>query len=73
MAARSADRFTIHVEVPAGVSEVHAELDFFLPRQSEGVFSAGSSATEKMAVISWNQVLLYPKGWTADQINYRLR
>src|SRR5258708_12824326 len=23
-----------------------------------------------MAVINWNQVLLYPRGWTSDDINY---
>jgi predicted metalloprotease with PDZ domain len=64
------DGFTIHVDVPAGVSEVHAELDFLSPATFEGGFSAGSSATAKMAVISWNQVLLYPKGWKSDEINY---
>lgn len=64
------DGFTIHVEVPAGESEVKVELDFLSPATFEGGFSAGSSATDKMAVISWNQVLLYPKGWKADEITY---
>ncbi len=64
------DGFTIHVEVPDGVSEVDAGLDFLSPATFEGGFSAGSSATDKMAVISWNQVLLYPKGWKADEIMY---
>jgi predicted metalloprotease with PDZ domain len=64
------DGFTIHVEVPSGVSEVDAELDYLSPATLESGFSAGSSATAKLAVISWNQVLLYPKGWKADEINY---
>jgi predicted metalloprotease with PDZ domain len=64
------DGFTLHVEVPVGTSEVNAELDFLSPATFEGGFSAGSSATDKMAVISWNQVLLYPKGWKSDDINY---
>jgi predicted metalloprotease with PDZ domain len=64
------DGFTIHVEVPAGATEVDAELDFLSPATFEGGFSAGSSATDKMAVISWNQLLLYPKGWKSDDINY---
>jgi predicted metalloprotease with PDZ domain len=64
------DGFTLHVDVPAGASEVNAELDFLSPATFEGGFSAGSSATAKMAVISWNQVLLYPKGWKSDDINY---
>src|ERR1700727_2388174 len=64
------DGFTIHVEVPAGQTEVNAELDFLSPATFEGGFSAGSSATDKMAVISWNQVLLYPKGWKSDDLTY---
>ena len=64
------DGFTIHVDVPAGENEVDAELDFLSPATFEGGFSSGSSATDKMAVISWNQVLLYPKGWKADELTY---
>src|SRR5579872_160481 len=64
------DGFTIHVEVPSGATEVNAELDFLSPATFEGGFSAGSSATEKMAVISWNQVLLYPQGWKSDDLTY---
>jgi predicted metalloprotease with PDZ domain len=65
------DNWTLLVEVPAGVQEVHASLDFLFPVSGdEALFSAGASATEKLALISWNQVLLYPKGWTADQLTY---
>ncbi len=64
------DGFTLHVDVPAGETEVNAELDFLSPATFEGGFSAGSSATDKMAVISWNQVLLYPKGYKSDDLNY---
>jgi predicted metalloprotease with PDZ domain len=65
------DNWTVLIEVPAGVQEVHASLDFLSPVSgNEALFSAGASATEKLALISWNQVLLYPKGWTADQITY---
>jgi predicted metalloprotease with PDZ domain len=64
------DGFTVHVDVPAGVNQVDAELDFLSPATLESGFSAGSSATDKLAVISWNQVLLYPKGWKSDDINY---
>ncbi len=64
------DGFTFHVQVPAGVSEISADLDFLSPATFEGGFSAGSSATDKLTVISWNQVLLYPKGWKSDDLNY---
>jgi predicted metalloprotease with PDZ domain len=64
------DGFALHVDVPSGVSEVAAELDFLSPATLEGGFSSGSSATAKLTIISWNQVLLYPKGYKSDDINY---
>jgi predicted metalloprotease with PDZ domain len=64
------DGFTLLVEVPAGETEVDAELDFLSPATFEGGFSAGSSATDKLAVISWNQVLLYPAGSKTDDLTY---
>jgi predicted metalloprotease with PDZ domain len=64
------DVWTINVEVPPGVNEVHATLDFVSEAESQGSFTAGASATEKLAILSWNQLLLYPKGWTADQITF---
>src|ERR1700757_4581811 len=64
------DGWTINVEVPAGQNEVQADLDFLSPATFQGGFSAGSSATDKLAIISWNQVLLYPKGYRSDDINY---
>ena len=63
------DVWTINVEVPAGVNEVHASLDFLSETSpDEGEYSSGASATDKLSVLSWNQLVLYPKGWTADQI-----
>ena len=64
------DGWTINVEVPAGQNEVLADLDFLSPATFAGGFSAGSSATDKLAIISWNQVLLYPKGWKSDDLTY---
>jgi len=64
------DAWKFHVDVPAGASSVDAALDYLYPAVLEAGFSAGSSATEKMAVISWNQVLLYPEGWTSDELKY---
>jgi predicted metalloprotease with PDZ domain len=63
------DMFTFHVEVPAGVTSVEASLDYLSPAAEHG-FSGAASATARMTVVSFNQVLLYPKGWPADQITY---
>ncbi|HEV2732756.1 MAG TPA: M61 family peptidase [Terriglobales bacterium] len=64
------DGWTIHVEVPAGVNNVEGALDFISPAGHEGIYTGGASATDKMTVISWNTVLLYPAGWTSDELMY---
>jgi predicted metalloprotease with PDZ domain len=63
------DMFAFHVEVPTGASEVQVSLDFLLP-PSSGEFSSGASATSQLLDLSWNQVLLYPKGATASELQY---
>ena len=64
------DGWTINVEVPAGQNEVLADLDYLEPATLVGGFSAGSSATDKLLILSWNQVVLYPKGFKSDDISY---
>jgi predicted metalloprotease with PDZ domain len=64
------DGFTFHVEVPAGESEVVAHLDYASPASFEPGYSAGMSATEKLYVVNWNTLLLYPAGYGSDQITY---
>jgi predicted metalloprotease with PDZ domain len=63
------DGWTLHVEVPAGQTEVTADLDFVSPG-GEGIYTSGGSATEKMTVINWNTMLLYPEGWKSDDLTY---
>jgi predicted metalloprotease with PDZ domain len=65
-----ADGWTIHVEVPAGQNEVQADLDYVEPATLEEGFSSGSSATDKLIIVSWNQVLLYPAGFKAEDITF---
>ncbi len=65
------DGWTFHVEVPAGASSVEASLDFISPAASErGLYTSGATATEKMAVLNWNTVLLYPAGPNSDDLLY---
>jgi predicted metalloprotease with PDZ domain len=65
------DGWTFHVEVPAGVTSVEASLDFIAPVE-EGIYTAGPSATDKLAILSWNTMLLYPAGWNSDDLKYQL-
>ena len=63
------EMFSIHLDVPGGVSSLGADLDFLLSAANSG-FSAGASATANLDVLSWNQVLLYPKGAAAKDIYF---
>ena len=63
------EMFSIHLDVPAGVTSLSADLDFLLSAANSG-FSAGASATANLDVLSWNQVLLYPKGAAAKDIYF---
>jgi predicted metalloprotease with PDZ domain len=64
------DGWTIHVEVPARVLRVEASLDFTAPPAAGGQYVAGPSATDKLAIINWNTMLLYPAGWKSDDLIY---
>ena len=59
------DMYAYHVEVPQGVTSIDAAIDYLSPVEMPGNFSAGSSATDKLAVLSWNWLVLYPKGLAA--------
>jgi predicted metalloprotease with PDZ domain len=63
------DMFAFHLDVPAGVDTLDVDLDFLLSAPATG-FSAGASATAQLDLLSWNEVLLYPKGWSTDQLTY---
>src|SRR5271156_6165029 len=63
------EMFSIHVEVPPGVTTLNADFDFLLSAPAGG-FSAGASATNSLDVLSWNQVLLYPKGFNIHDVTF---
>jgi len=65
-----AEMFTFQVTVPDGVTSIDIALDYIAAPDSAG-FSSGASTTAKLAVLSWNQMLLYPKGRPTDQLNYQ--
>jgi predicted metalloprotease with PDZ domain len=56
------DVFTFHLEIPSGVSQLEATYDYLEPE--------GESATDKLTVLEWNDVLLYPAGTPAEQLTY---
>jgi predicted metalloprotease with PDZ domain len=62
--------YAFHLIVPNGGAPLSVAFDFISPPDSAG-FSAGSSATSQLAVLNWNQFLLYPAGVPADQLQYQ--
>jgi predicted metalloprotease with PDZ domain len=61
------DMFAFHLEVPKGTEKVEVAFDFLMSPPSAG-FASGASGSTKLAVVSWNQVLLYPKGARASEL-----
>jgi predicted metalloprotease with PDZ domain len=59
------DVFTFHVDIPAGVNELHVNFDFIEPD--------GNSATDKLTVLEWNDVVLYPAGIRAEELSYEAK
>ncbi len=65
----SEDMYAFHMEIPSGATSVEADLDYLNPVDGGG-FSAGPSATAKIVILEWNDVLLYPSGFRSDDLTY---
>lgn len=64
------DMFVFHCEVPAGARTLEVELDYVSPTDKGNRAGRGPASTEKLAVLNWNQVLLYPAGKSSDELRY---
>jgi len=62
------DMFAITLTVPAGATRLDIGLDTGLPGEG-GEFTAGPTSSAQLAVISWNQFVLLPKGRDAAAIS----
>jgi predicted metalloprotease with PDZ domain len=56
------DVFTFHVDVPQGASHLDVNFDYIEPD--------GASATDKLLVLEWNEVVLYPADVLAEKLTY---
>ncbi len=59
--------FAFHLTVPDGASSLDVKLDFLATAAATG-FTAGASTTANLAMVSWNEVLVYPAGHPAADI-----
>jgi predicted metalloprotease with PDZ domain len=59
------DVYTFHLEIPDGVSHLDANFDFIEPLDY--------SATDKLMVLEWSYVILYPAGTPAQQQSFQAK
>ena len=64
------DMYAFHLEVPAGARELEVALDFLSPTFAGG-FTAGASTTSHLAIVTWNQLLLYPQGSNISDVTFK--
>ncbi len=59
------DVYTFHLEIPDGVSHLSVNFDFIEPFDY--------SATDKLMVLEWSYVILYPAGTPAQEQSYEAK
>ncbi len=62
-----ADMYTFHLTVPAGATTLTAKMDFLATAAAAG-FSAGASTSASLALLSWNELVVYPGGAQAADV-----
>lgn len=62
------DMYAIALTVPAGATQLEIALDSGLATEG-GVFSTGPTSSEQLAVLPWNEFVLFPQGRDAASIS----
>ena len=62
------DLYTIRCVIPEGATTLDVTLDDATPAGGEAKFSSGASASAQLAILNWNQLLLYPSGTPSDEL-----
>lgn len=63
------EMYEFHVDVPAGANAVDVDLDYLAPPPG-AAFTAGATTSPRLAVLSWNTVVLYPQTMDSTQLQY---
>jgi predicted metalloprotease with PDZ domain len=53
--------YSYHITVPDGTTQLNIKMDFLATAGAEG-FSAGASTSANLALLSWNELVVYPAG-----------
>ena len=69
------DMYAIHCEIPAGAHTLEVALDYLSPVTTFAGNGYGftPNTTARLAIVLWNQLLLYPQGRPTDELVYHAR
>ena len=62
------DLYALRVVVPRDVQRLEVAIETGLPTEGT-VFTSGQTNSARLAIISWNEFVLYPKGVDADRLS----
>jgi predicted metalloprotease with PDZ domain len=61
------DMYALRVMVPAGVGQLDVSMESGLAVDGDG-FSASPTSSDQLAILPWNEFLLFPKGIDAEKV-----
>ena len=59
--------YAYHITVPQDTTQLNLKMDFLATASAEG-FSAGASTSANLAILSWNELVVYPAGANAADV-----
>jgi predicted metalloprotease with PDZ domain len=65
------EMYAFHLNVPKGVTSLEISFDYLSAYEDKYFSSSGSSTTSELAVLNWNQTVLYPQGSDPDHLVFR--
>jgi predicted metalloprotease with PDZ domain len=66
------DVFAFHVDVPAAAQSIDVDFDYLSPSSTfAGGYGESSNATQKLLLVLFNHLVVYPSGTPTDQLTYR--
>ena len=63
--------FAFHLDVPPRAASLDLVFDYIASSDENSFSSSGSSVTSELAVLNWNQTVLYPQGADPDRLRYQ--
>ena len=60
--------YAFHLDVPQGATSLDIAFDYISSSDEDFASTSGSSVTSELAVLNWNQTVLYPQGSDPDRI-----